>query len=105
MHTVNDSLTVFILGIVVLEVLLVLVLMAVLIMPVLVVPVRMAVLDVPVVTGSSCLRTNIVTTTSTMVQTAIYLKNKSPIIANFPNLTKQPACTPFSCPPKLPPSS
>ena len=92
---VDVSLTVFISGVVVLEVLLVLVTMAVLIVPVLV-----AVLDVLDVTGSSRLRTNIVTTTAAL--TATNPKNKSPIIANFPHLIKQLTSTSFSSPPDTP---
>ena len=89
--------TVFISGVVVLEVLLVLVTMAVLIVPVLV-----AVLDVLVVTGSSGLRTNTIATTT---MTATNPKNKSLIIANFPHLIEQPTSASFSSPPDPPSSS
>ena len=82
------------------DVLLVLVAMGLLMVPVLVVPVTMAVLDVLDVTGSSRLRTNIVTTTAAL--TATNPKNKSPIIANFPRLIEKPATASFS---SLPESS
>jgi hypothetical protein len=94
---IDVSLTVFISGVVVLEVLLVLVTMAVLIVPVLV-----AVLDVLVVTGSSGLRTNTIATTT---MTATNPKNKSLIIANFPHLIEQPTSAYFSSPLESPSSS
>ena len=89
-----------------------LVAMAVLIVPVPVAPVEMdvpavlvttAVLDVLVVTGSSPLRTNIVTTTAAL--TATNPNDKSPIIANFPHLTEQPTRASFSPLPESPSTS
>jgi len=94
---IDVSLTVFISGVVVLEVLLVLIMMAVLIVPVLV-----AVLDVLVVTGSSGLRTKTIATTT---MTATNPKNKSPIIANFTHLIEQPTSASFFSPPDTPSSS
>jgi hypothetical protein len=99
MKSVNFSLTVFILGVVVMEVLGELVVMAVLVVLVkiavlVVLVMRAVVLDVLVVTGSSCI-TNM-TTTPMRVPNATNTKDAIPIIMNFPHFTVQPASASLS---------
>ena len=98
MKSVDISLTVFISGVVVLEVLLALVVMAALVVlvktAVLAVLVMRAVLDVLVVTGSSCI--TIGTTIPIRVPNATNTNDATPIIMNFPHFTVQPACAALS---------
>ena len=93
MTSVNLSLTVFISGNVVLEVLLELIVMAVLVvvvkMAVLEVLVMMAVLDVLVATGSSCFAN--MTNTPMRVPNATDTNDTTPIITNLPHFNDQPA--------------
>jgi hypothetical protein len=93
MKSVNFSLTVFISGVVVMDVLMALVVMAVLVVlvkiAVLAVLVMRAVLDVLVVTGSSCFAN--MTTTPMGVPNATNTNDAIPIIMIFPHFTVQPA--------------
>ena len=101
MKSVDSSLTLFISGVLVLEVLLALIVMAMLVvlvmMAVLVVLVMRAVLDVLVVTGSSCLvKPTITTTTAIKVPTDTNTNDATPTIMYFPHFTGQPACASLS---------
>jgi ABC-type transport system involved in multi-copper enzyme maturation permease subunit len=91
--SVDLSLTVYISGDVVLEVLLVLVVVTMLVvlvkMAVLVVLAMMAVLDVLIVTVSSCFVN--MTTTPMRVPNATNTNDATQIIMNFPYFTNQPA--------------
>ena len=95
MKSVDFSLTVFISGVVMLEVLLPLAVMAVIVVlvkrAVLAVLLMRAVLDVLVVTGSSCFANMTTTPMREPNATDINTNDAIPIIMNFPHLTVQPA--------------